>query len=583
MAKLVKTTIHINGIEVNQFHQFSLNQGIFAHHTFKLVCPAEALDDIKNTPLSKSKNLIGSSFKVKIENFNDTNQPLQFLGLVTQIEAAKYNGHSGDIIVSGYSPTILMDNAPNCKSWDKKALKNIASDVFNDFPKNLLSPYIQPIHGETIPYTVQYKETAWQFMNRLAATYGEWFFYTGEKVWLGQLKSETTQLTYGSNLSHLTMALQLRPGSFSQIAYDYMNTTTYTASPEDIEQRTGLNDLGNHAYKKSDDFFAAHTQVYNANFVTNPKQLNEITNTRAAAQASNLVRFTGASTHFGVQLGNTVRVDNNHGSYSIIEVNHSCNGIGNYSNEFIAVPESIKVPPATNYAEPNCETQSAVVTDNFDKQGLGRIRVRFHWMSQDEKTPWLRMIMPYAGSGKGSFFIPEIGEEVMVAFENSSPTKPYVQGTLYNSSQNNTFSNADNDIKTIQTRSGHVVEFDDSYGAEKITITDKNKNIIILDTARSSIIMSAPENFSITAKNIDINAKENLSIAAGHNIGVFAGEDYSVAAKNISEIANDNLTRAAMHMEKVAEKINMNSTTGNIEFHSAEEIINKSGKKVKLF
>jgi type VI secretion system secreted protein VgrG len=594
MAKLVKTTIHINGIEVNQFHQFSLNQGIFAHHTFKLVCPAEALDDIKNTPLSKSKNLIGSSFKVKIENFNDTNQPLQFLGLVTQVEAAKYNGHTGDIIVSGYSPTILMDNAPNCKSWDKKALKNIANDVFNDFPKNLLSPSLQPTYGETIPYTVQYKETAWQFMNRLAATYGEWFFYTGEKVWLGSLKSQTTLLTYGSNLSHLTMAMQLRPGSFSQIAYDYMNTTTYTANPEEIKQRTGLNDLGNHAYKKSDDFFAAHAQVYNASFVTNQKQLNEMTNTRAAAQASNLVRFTGASTHFGVQLGNTVRVDNNHGSYSIIEVNHSCNGIGNYSNEFVAVPETIKVPPATNYAEPHCETQSAVVTDNFDKQGLGRIRVRFHWMSQDERTPWLRMLMPHAGGGKGSFFIPEIGEEVMVAFENASPTKPYVQGTLYNSSDNNDFSNEGNDIKIIQTRSGTKMRMDDAEGS--IFVEDPSGNTWHMD-GQGNISVNAPNDFSVTAgKNIFLNAGMNMATTVGMNkttlvgmnastnVGInisesagamitqAAGADFMLVAQNIIKTAVENIsTKSTSHVLHAADEIGMMSG-GNIAHNADKQV-----------
>jgi type VI secretion system secreted protein VgrG len=592
MAKLVKTTIHINGIEIKQFHQFSLNQGIFAHHTFKLVCPAEVLDDIKSTPLSKSKNLIGTSFKIKIENFEGSTTPLQFLGLVTQVEAAKYNGHSGDVIVSGYSPTILMDNAPHCKSWEDKTINNIANDVFTNFPKDLPAPTIQSAYSNPLAYTVQYKETAWQFMNRIAASYGEWFFYNGENVVLGPLKSTTAELTYGSNLSHLSMALQLRPGNFSQVAYDYINTATYEASPEDIKQKAGLNDLGNHGYTKSDDFFKTITppKVYNANFVNNQEQLNHMTNTRAAAQASNLVRFNGASTHFGVQLGNAVSVDNNHGSYTIIEVTHNCNGIGNYSNEFIAIPETIKVPPATNYAEPHSETQSAIVTDNFDEQGLGRIRVRLKWMTQSEKTPWIRMMMPHAGGGKGAFFIPEKDEEVIVAFENNNPTKPFVLGTLYNSSQSNGFSNTGNDIKTIETRSGTKLRMNDAEGS--VFVEDPSGNTWFMD-GKGNISVNAPGNINMTAGlNINMTAGINIASSAGMNMvdnaGVMisqtAGADYRLMAENIFKTAIENITTEASSASKNAtNNITIQSIEGSVFQHAQQRINNNAGNHSKSY
>jgi type VI secretion system secreted protein VgrG len=589
MAKLVKTIIHINGVEVKQFHQFSLNQGIFAHHTFKLECPAEVLDDINSTPLSKSKNLIGTSFKVKIENYESNNTPLQFLGLVTQIQAAKFNGHGGNIIITGYSPTILMDNAPHCKSWDKKALKNIANDVFSDFPKSLLSPNIQPAYGETLAYTVQYKETAWQFINRLAATYGDWFFYTGEQMWLGPLKSKMAKLTYGSNLSHFAMGIQLRPSSFTQVAYDFTNTAIYEATPTDIEQRVGLNELGKHVYERSNDFFTNPTKVYNSSYVTNSRQLDEMTNIRAAAQASNLVTFNGASSHFGVQLGNAVSVDNSQGSYSIIEVNHSCNGIGNYSNEFVAIPETIKVPPVTNYAEPHSESQSAVVTDNFDKQGLGRIRVRFNWMNQDEKTPWIRMMMPHAGGGKGSFFIPEIGEEVIIGFENSSPTKPFVLGTLYNSSQNNGFANEGNDIKIIQTRSGTKMRMNDKEGS--VFVEDPSGNTWFMD-GKGNISVNAPKNFTLTAgENVSITAGKNIHNTANENITSNAGVDiHQTAHGNINEssdhrneIVQKNFQRNAEHSNEVAATAKLFSYVENMTIQSGKTVEFNSADIAKLF
>ncbi len=590
MAKLVKTTIHINGTEVKQFHQFSLNQGIFAHHTFKLVCPSEVLDDIKSTPLSKSKNLIGTSFKIKIENFDGTNEPLQFMGLVTQVEATKYNGHSGDVIVTGYSPTILMDNSPHCKSWEDKTLNAIAKDVFDVFAQNLLSSNLKAAYSTPIPYTVQYKETAWQFVNRLAATYGEWIFYNGERVALGPLESKTAQLTYGSNLSSLSMAMQLRPGSFAQVAYDAVTTTTYEASPQGIQGEAGLNDLGTHSYNKSNEFFNVASKVYIASPVSDQEQLNKITNTRAAAQASNLVRFNGASTHFGVQLGNSVSVDNNHGSYTIIEVNHTCNGIGNYSNEFIAIPETIKVPPVTNYAEPHSEAQSAVVTDNFDDQGMGRIRVRFKWMNDNEKTPWIRMMMPHAGGGKGAFFIPEKDEEVIVAFENNNPTKPYVQGTLYNSSQSNGFSNAGNDIKTIETRSGTKLRMNDAEGS--VFVEDPSGNTWFMD-GKGNISVNAPGNINMTAGlNINMTAGINIASSAGMNMvdnaGVMisqtAGADYRLMAENIFKTAIENITtEASSALKNATNNITIQSIEGSVFQHAQQRINNNAGNHSKSY
>jgi type VI secretion system secreted protein VgrG len=548
MAKLVKTTIEIDGTEVRQFYQFSLAQGIFAHHVFKLVCPAEALDGPQGALFSKSRNFIGSSFKIKMEGLPPSGQPLQFTGLITQVEASRFTGHVGDIIISGFSPTIIMDNGPHCNTWEKKAIKNIATDVFSDFPANLLAPQIQPVYGETMAYTVQYKETAWQFLNRIAATYGEWFYYNGQNMVLGTPKPKTAQLVYGSNLSQFSMAMQLRPGNFQQVGYDYINDQVYEASPQNVAQKAGLSETGKQVMDKSGDFFAAIPKTYNNTFLTNKKQLEDSINTRAAAQSSNLVRLNGTSNHFGVQLGNTVNINNNVGDFTVIDVSHHCDGQGNYHNEFIAIPATIKVPPVTNYAEPFCETQTAVVTDNYDPKGLGRIRVRFHWMKPDQKTPWLRMMMPYAGQNKGAFFIPELEEEVVVAFEGNNPLKPYVQGAVYNSSQNTTYSNSNNDIKIIQSRSGHIIELNDAGEGTSITIKDHNGNSIFLDTIGKNITITAPETMTLNAKNMVVNVEENLTTTVGKDMRSTVGannkmmiaENYTINSKETKEKVTEN-------------------------------------------
>src|SRR4051812_49272368 len=107
MAEFTYVDIDINGTSVNHFSSISLSQSIFDHHTFRLVCPSEVFDDLTETILNASKNLIGGVFTLEMSSA-DLLGTLQFSGVVTQVEAARHGGHTGDIIISGYSPTILL-------------------------------------------------------------------------------------------------------------------------------------------------------------------------------------------------------------------------------------------------------------------------------------------------------------------------------------------------------------------------------------------------------------------------------------------------------------------------------------------
>jgi uncharacterized protein involved in type VI secretion and phage assembly len=217
------------------------------------------------------------------------------------------------------------------------------------------------------------------------------------------------------------------------------------------------------------------------------------------------------------------------GDYTLISVNHYCDGQGNYSNDFVAIPASVKMPPITQYSEPNCETQSALVTDNHDQKGLGRVRVKFHWMGDGEKSPWLRITSPHGGNGKGLFFIPEVGEEVIVGFEGDSPIKPYVIGTVYHGSAKTNFSNEQNDIKALQTRSGNLIVMNDKEGS--VHVADAKGNDMLIDgsgnvkiTASESITLTCGDSkiemkkdgtINITGKEITIKATEKAEMTSG--------------------------------------------------------------------
>ena len=126
-----------------------------------------------------------------------------------------------------------------------------------------------------------------------------------------------------------------------------------------------------------------------------------------------------------------------------------------------------------------------IVSNNQDPDEMGRIKIQFLWLSDDNETDWVRIATLMAGAQRGMFFLPEVGDEVLVAFENGDINRPYVVGALWNGVDAPPETNSDgkNNIRKICSRSGHEIIFNDDEKSEteKIEIHSKSGHTIILD------------------------------------------------------------------------------------------------------
>jgi len=138
-------------------------------------------------------------------------------------------------------------------------------------------------------------------------------------------------------------------------------------------------------------------------------------------------------------------------------------------------------------------------------------------------------------------------------------------------------------LLAIKTRSGHIIEFNDSEGAESITILDKNSNKIFIDTANNNIEVFALENFRLNAKNIEINATEEIKINAGSNLIARISENLSVSAKQATEMVEEAKTLIAKEVLQNAEKMRLESTKDNLELVSSKQVDIQAQDKIKLF
>lgn len=176
-----------------------------------------------------------------------------------------------------------------------------------------------------------------------------------------------------------------------------------------------------------------------------------------------------------------------------------------------------------------------VVTNNQDPEHLHRVKLRFPWISEDVESTWARVATPMAGNGRGAYFLPEVDDEVLVAFEHGFVDQPYVIGSLWNGKDEppEKDENGENNHRTIRSRSGHVLRLNDQSGGEKIEIIDKTeKNKILIDTAANSISIEADTEITIKASSgkltiqangIEVKSQASLSVEAAQNIEIKAG------------------------------------------------------------
>jgi uncharacterized protein involved in type VI secretion and phage assembly len=129
-----------------------------------------------------------------------------------------------------------------------------------------------------------------------------------------------------------------------------------------------------------------------------------------------------------------------------------------------------------------------LVSDLEDEENLGRVKVTYPHL-EDQESYWARLATPMAGAGRGTFFRPEKGDEVLVGFEHGDPRRPYILGSLWSQVDQppeGLGPNAENNVRLIHSRSGHKIKLDDTQGKEKIEILSKGGHQVRLDDTSGS-------------------------------------------------------------------------------------------------
>lgn len=180
----------------------------------------------------------------------------------------------------------------------------------------------------------------------------------------------------------------------------------------------------------------------------------------------------------------------------------------------------------------------AVVRLNQDDSGQHRVKVSYPWHERPQQSHWARVAMPMAGKDRGICFLPEVGDEVLVAFERGDLRFPYVVGSLWNGQERAPAANGDghNDRRIIRTRKGHRLSFDDgAKGLVQLELNDGKKlaidddgirledghgNRLVISSAGGEVTIEAAKALRLKSTTVSIEASAGLDVKAGTTLNL---------------------------------------------------------------
>ena len=572
MARQVNTSIEIEGgVEITRHLGLVIEQDLFAHHWFELLVPFDQLEDEGEHFFNRShRAVMGKKITFSFSpRLGSDSFDFVFQGIVTEIRLRSLSDMSSAFVLKGYSPTIVLEDSVQRRSFLLGTVQDIFNTVLQPYPQNLLRKQLNPENGgRQVPFT-QYNESNYKFLCRVADRCCEWFYYNGRELVLGNNDSEEVDFLV-DGLQNFDVALQLQPAAFSFEGYNYTIPDAFTgqSSSQNVD---GLTSLSEFALEQSDSLFAQTSLLPSPEIVGGQGEIDELTKMERSARVTSMVDFKGSGETPTMSVGTVLVVkgqrlnergdeyEENFGKYRVVHIRHEVNTAGSYQNTFNAVPESAQHPPNNPYVRnPLGETEQAEVIANDDSESLGRVRVKFFWSQsrqQDQESVWMRVGTMHNAAGRGVNFVPEVGAMVMVGYEGNLAENPFVMTCLYPKPEEDiNYTSDNNDIKVIATRSGNMVIFIDEDGDAKIQISNREKTDTFLEFAfkDDGKIRLHVENglFEVKSKEITIEATEDITVSAGGKLDLHAGEISMKADQSIKiESGTDTKIKAGAELD----------------------------------
>ena len=363
-------------LEGTRYHMddFTLSQSLLTHNMLSFSMHKALPDEEINEPqfelcgyiIGKKITVSLKTVSIESESLNgggDTIADIEFKGFITSTSATRENS-CYRIQVEALSWDALLDDAAACKSFEQKSLSDIVNDVTSEY-SGQLNALIDARFKNEIPYCVQYNETNFQFLQRLARRYGEWLYNDGTRLVFGNLnKQDSVRLSYpGIDIPSYSVDLRTQHVKFNHMSSSY-NAYDATQKEGIKEAKKVYNSLSEKVFKASESLYTKETlqNLHSGGFADKDGRetvLNVSTKTQARGIKAGMLTYSGTTYCSKIKIGSTLIVVDNfitnpmtnakspvdQDEILITNLIHHFNADKEYRNYFYGIPAECDYPP----------------------------------------------------------------------------------------------------------------------------------------------------------------------------------------------------------------------------------------------
>lgn len=529
--------------------EVTVENSLHLPHMFTIHVHDEKLDWLNDGPFKLGKEVEIAA----VEEESGTSHVL-IKGEITALEPDFGEGTQATLLVRGYDRSHRLHRGTYSKAYLQVTDSDLASRIAKeaDLKANVDST------SEVYDHVLQYNQTHMEFLSERARRIGYEFFVQDRTLHFRKpsKNGEMLELEWGHQLKtfrpRLTLVEQVDEVIVKGWDAKARQAIVGQASKGQTEPETGQKQSG--GAMASSAFKSAKRVVVN-------RHVNSQAEATQLAQAI-LDQISGAfieaeGTCFGLpklRAGTFVKLSalgrQFSGTYFVTNALHIYRADAGYSTHFSIHgrrPETLSAlidhSSQGGDGNPSIGTTVGLVTNNKDPEGRGRVKVKFPWLSDQVESDWARVVGVGAGPERGLYCLPEVNDEVLVAFEHGDRGRPYVLGGLWNGQDkpplpiDKALENGKVSRRIFQTRAGHKLTFIDGRekgilvetgGGHRLTFADEKK-LVLLETAGGQVL-----SLDDSKNEVTLSSKANLTIKSGANLTIEAGAGLSLKGKTFS-------------------------------------------------
>ena len=544
------------------FVSLELEQFIADHARVKIKIDLETFNE---TVLSKPMDriaLLNERFHISVQTIDERGNETDvydFLGLITDVQVELDAGQHGWMYIYGASRSIELERGRFLRTHADMKLNEIVDRVTQD--KVYVQIVNDPEYKTKIGFSMQYFETDYQYLRRLAWAYGEKLLFNDNYLIFGKIPSEnTTKVTYNKELVEVKLNSRMIANRFKQ----YYHTLEEEKAAEKIDidgKDTFTKTAATQSHKLNQREHWPEIPI--AAPVNDDGSLKKLTEIRKKATMNRMFYVTGRTNEYKVTIGELLEidfdkkmtVDESVGTLRVTRVLHTFDQNQRYYNEFEACQQAQDYFPYDDFEMPVAQPLTAIVKNNQDEKKLGRVQLQFDF-EKELCQYWFRCSTIDAGGNhngkstgiernKGINFVPDLEDRVYVAFMEGNPDKPFIAGSFFHGNNAEELGGgADNPVRFIRDKSGTEIVFNDKEGS--IHIKDRNgSDSKMTYDGNQNIKLEAGKSLTIEIAGVEATLKMdsggNIALVGTNNITLTVGKSLIDITENKISISSENI------------------------------------------